>query len=167
MTALEPADVHRLNAALGWLGLNCAADARAELAALAPELAAHPTVLEVRWLLCAHERDWAGALGIARAQLAAAPQESAGWLNQAYALRRVTEGGLPQARQVLLPAAAKFPGEPIITYNLACYACQLAHLDEARDWLRLAVKVGGKDAIKKLALGDDDLKPLWAEIGKM
>ena len=167
MPPLEPADVHRLNAALGWLGLDCPADARAELDALAPALATHPAVLEVRWLLCAHEQDWAAALGIARAQLAAAPNSSAGWLNQAYALRRTADGGLPQARQVLLPAAAKFPAEPIITYNLACYACQLAHLDEARDWFRLAVKVGGKEAFKKLALEDDDLKPLWPEIGKL
>ncbi|MFM2082422.1 MAG: hypothetical protein RL380_1113 [Verrucomicrobiota bacterium] len=167
MTSLEPADVHRLNAALGWLGLDCPADARAELDALAPALAAHPAVLEVRWLLCAHEKDWVAALAIAHAQLAAAPKSSAGWLNQAYALRRTADGGLPQAREILLPAAAKFPGEPIITYNLACYACQLAHLDEARDWFRLAMKVGGKDAFKKLALEDADLKPLWPEIAKL
>jgi predicted Zn-dependent protease len=147
--------------------LNCPADARAEIAALDAALLEHPVALEVRWLICAHEKDWDGALVIARAQLAATPQESAGWLNQAYALRRVSGEGLPQARAALLPAAAKFPGEPIITYNLACYACQLAHLDEARDWFRLAVKVGGRDALKKLALEDDDLKPLWPEITKL
>ena len=167
MPSLEPADLHHLNAAIGWLGLNCPADAHAELAELPPALSAHPSVLEIRWLIFAHEQNWPAALAVARAQLAATPQSSAGWLNQAYALRRTADGGLPQAREVLLPAAAKFPGEPIITFNLACYACQLAHLDEARDWFRLAMKVGGKNALKQLALEDTDLKPLWPEIAKL
>jgi hypothetical protein len=33
-----------------------------------------------------------------------------------------------------------------------------------RDWLKRAVETGGKDVIKKMALEDEDLKPLWAEI---
>ena len=164
MQKLEPSDLHRLNAALGWLGLNCPADARAELDSLAPGLQSHPAVLETRWLVCAHERNWPDALAVARAELAAAPQDSAGWLHQAYALRRTPDGGLRQAREALLPAAEKFPREPVIAYNLACYACQLAQLDEAREWLARAVKIGGKEAIQKTAFSDEDLKPLWPEI---
>lgn len=164
---LEPADIHRLNAAVGWLGLNCPADARAELDAVAPGQQSHPAVLEVRWLLCAHQQNWPDALAVARAELAAAPEDSSGWLHQAYALRRTSDGGLPQAKAALLPAAEKFPKEPVIAYNLACYACQLSELDEARQWLRHATKTGGKKNIKKMALADDDLKPLWPEIGKL
>ena len=33
---LEPSDIHHLNAALGWLGLDNPAEARAELDAIAP-----------------------------------------------------------------------------------------------------------------------------------
>ena len=36
--------------------------------------------------------------------------------------------------------------------------------DEARDWLDRAVKAGGREEIRKLALADNDLQPLWPEI---
>ena len=58
----------------------------------------------------------------------------------------------------------KFPDEAVIAYNLSCYACQLNELDASRVWLKRAIKTGGKDAICKMALEDDDLKPLWPEI---
>jgi len=161
---LETPDVHRLNAALGWLGLNCPADARAELDAITAGQQSHPAVLEARWLLCAHEKTWRDALFVADCELAVAPEDSAGWLHRAYALRRVDGGGLTQAWDALLPAAEKFPTEPIIFYNLSCYACQLNELEMCRDWLKRAVETGGKDVIKKMALEDEDLKPLWAEI---
>jgi Flp pilus assembly protein TadD len=162
---LEPSDIHRLNAALGWLGLDSPADARAELDAIAPARQSHPAVLETRWLVCVHEKNWRGALAVAERELRAAPGESAGWLHRAYALRRVEGGGLAQAWDALLPAAEKFPAEPVIAFNLACYACQRNQLDVSRTWLQRAVKTGGKDAIKKMALEDDDLKPLRSEIG--
>ncbi len=37
-------------------------------------------------------------------------------------------------------------------------------MDEARTWLQRAVKIGGKEKIKQMALVDPDLKPLWEEI---
>ena len=164
MQSLEPSDIHRLNAALGWLGLNAPADARAELEAIASAQQSHPAVLAVRWLLCAHEENWDDALLVAELELNAVPEDSSGWLHRAYALRRVDGGGLVPAWDALLPAAEKFPTEPVIAYNLACYACQLNQLPDARIWLQCAVKIGGQAAIQKMALADDDLKPLWLEI---
>jgi Flp pilus assembly protein TadD len=164
---LEPSDIHRLNAALGWLGLSNPAEARAELDAIAAEYQSHPAVLETRWLVCTQEKNWPDALAVARAEMAAAPDDCSGWLHRAYALRRAAGGGLPQAREALLPAAEKFPREPVVAYNLACYACQLLQLDEAREWFGQAVKVGGAEAVKKMALADDDLKPLWPEIERL
>ena len=164
MQALEPADLHRLNAALGWLGLDAPGDARAELDAIASAQQSHPAVLEARWLLCAHEENWDDALLAAELELNAGPEDSSGWLHRAYALRRVDGGGLAAAWNALRPAAEKFPTEPVIAYNLACYACQLNRLADARTWLQCAVKSGGKDEIKKMALADEDLKPLWEEI---
>jgi Flp pilus assembly protein TadD len=161
---LELSDIHRLNAALGWLGLNAPADARAELDAIASAQQTHPAVLETRWLLCAHEKNWRDALKVAKRELASAPEDSSGWLHRAYALRRVDDGGLAPAWDALLPAAEKFPSEPVIAYNLACYACQLNQPNDARNWLQRAVKIGGKEAIQKMALTDEDLKPLWPEI---
>lgn len=164
MQGLEHSDIHRVNAALGWLGLNSPADARAELDAVAPAQQSHPAVLEVRWLLCAHEGDWREGLAVAERTLSAAPEVPSGWLHRAYALRRVEGGGLVPAQNALLPAAEKFPDDPVIAFNLACYACQLDQLDDARQWLQRAVEIGGKKPIQQMALADDDLKPLWKEI---
>lgn len=164
MSALEPIDFHRVNAAVGWLGLDSPADARAELDAIAPAQQSHPAVLEARWLLCAHEKKWREALYVADCELAVMPEGASGWLHRAYALRRVEGGGVPQAWDALRPAAEKFPEDPVIAFNLSCYACQLKELDTSRVWLRRAMAGGGKEAIKKMALADDDLKPLWPEI---
>jgi predicted Zn-dependent protease len=167
MQPLEPPDSHHLDAAIGWLGLGRADEARAELDLISAPRQQHPAVLDARWMICAHEKCWSEALEVARAELSAAPGRCSGWLHQAYALRRAPGGGLPQAWDALLPAAEKFPREPIVAYNLSCYACQLQQLDVARHWFRQAVKVGGKEAIRKMALADDDLKPLWAEIREL
>ena len=164
MHVFDPSDIHRLNAALGWLGLNSPSEARAELDAIAPAQQSHPAVLEARWLLCAHEKSWQDALVVAVQELATAPDHPSGWLHRAYALRRVDGGGLAQAWDALLPAAEKFPDEAVIAYNLSCYACQMNKLEVSLVWFQRAVKVGGKDTIRKMALEDDDLKPLWVEI---
>jgi hypothetical protein len=74
---------------------------------------------------------------------------------------------VPAAWDALLPAFEKFPGEPIIPYNLACYACQMGKLDDARLWLDRAMKIADKREIKLMALNDEDLKPLRAEIEKL
>jgi predicted Zn-dependent protease len=161
---LGPPDSHHLDAAVGWLGLDCLAEARAELDFISAAQQKHPAVLETRWSLCARAERWADALEIAQTELAAAPDSASGWLHRAYALRRVPGGGLSRAWEALWPATEKFPHEPVIAYNLSCYACQLQQLDSARHWLQQAMKTGGRDAIRKMALADDDLKPLWAEI---
>jgi len=40
----------------------------------------------------------------------------------------------------------------------------MGQLDLAREWLERARKIGGREAIRKMALDDDDLQPLWVEI---
>ena len=167
MQKLDSPDSHHLDAAIGWLGLGCADDARDELGKISPANQNQADVLEVRWTLCAHEKRWDDALNIAELELKSAPGDAGGWLHRAYALRRVDHGGLPQAWDALLPAAEKFPGEPVIAYNLSCYACQMQQLDLARTWLHRAARAGNKEAIRKMALADDDLKPLWTEIKEL
>ena len=164
MHKLEPPDTHHFSATVGWLELGLPAEARAELAQLSPAAQDNPDVLEVRWLVAAEERKWEEGLQIARALLQHAPRRSSGWLHQAYALRRVPDGSVAKAWEALLPASDKFPKEPIIPFNLSCYACQMQQLDTARLWLRRAVTVGGIETIKQMALQDPDLEPLWTEI---
>jgi len=40
-------------------------------------------------------------------------------------------------------------------------------LDAARVWLKRALVIGGRTKIKKMALLDPDLRPLWSEIREM
>ncbi len=164
MPALEPPDIHYVSAALGWLGLRNAAEAENELAHISPGNRQHPDVLEVRWLLCAEQKKWTEGLQVARWLIHAAPERPTGWLHQAYALRRAPGGSVQEAWNALLPVYDKFPREPIIPYNLSCYACQLGRLDAARVWLKRACDIGGKEAMKEQALADADLEPLWDEI---
>jgi len=167
MQHLQPPDSHHFNAALGWLGLGARADAAAELDRISGEHQWHPDVLELRWEILAADKEWGAALEIARKLLTPAPERASGWLNQAYALRRAPEGSLEKAWDALKPAADRFPKVSLIPYNLSCYACQMAQLDEARAWLKRAMQTGGKQRIKKLALSDPDLEPLWQEIRKL
>jgi tetratricopeptide (TPR) repeat protein len=150
--------------AIGWLELGNPAEAKVELDHINPELQSHPDVLELRWAICAEQQDWEEGLRVARSLLQQAPDRSSAWLHQAYALRRVANGGLDQAWASLLPASEKFPKVEMIAYNLSCYACQLNQLDLAREWFRKAVSLGNKKKIRQRALQDKDLQALWDEI---
>ena len=167
MHRLEPPDTHYLSAAIGWLELGLPAEARAELARVTAPMQDHPDVLEARWQVAAEAKQWEEGLQVAQALLHQAPKRASGWLHQAYALRRVPDGGVAKAWEALLPASDKFPKEAVIPYNLSCYACQMKQFDAARLWLRRAVAIGGKERIKRMALQDSDLEPLWAEVASL
>jgi predicted Zn-dependent protease len=166
MRPLLTPDAHHYNAAVGWLELGNRTEARAELDKVSAENLFHPIVLEVRWSLDAEAKDWDSALKTAQAIIKELPDEACGWLHCAYALRRIKSGGVDQAMAFLEPLADRFPDEPVIAFNLACYACQLNRLDVARHWLKRASDVGGEKEIRAMALADDDLKPLWPELKK-
>jgi predicted Zn-dependent protease len=167
MSPLDPPDSHHLLAASGWLELGCASDALAELRSLSPGNLNHPDVLELQWLVQADLKDWSAALETAVRLVEIAPRRPAGWLHRAYALRRVPEGGLQLAWDSLLPACEKFPKEPVIPYNLACYACQMGQLATSRKWLKRALRSDKNDAIRKMAMKDEDLEPLRGEIREL
>ena len=59
----------------------------------------------------------------------------------------------------MLRAQAIHPKVAMIAFNLACYASVTGRMEEAKQRLRLAIDLD-KD-IRKLAIDDDDLKPLW------
>jgi len=164
MQKIEPPDTHALSAALGWLELGNAGEALNELDHISIANQPHPAVLEVRWAVFAELKQWDHALEAANELVRVAPRKAGGWLHRAYALRRAPGGGLPQAWDALLPAAEKFPKQLLVAFNLACYACQMQHLDEARRWLNRASEIGGESKVMEMALADSDLEPLWAEI---
>ena len=78
MAQLQPPDSHHLLAALGWLELGVPAEASGELAKIATALQEHPDVLDVRWNICARQKNWEAALLLAEQLVSVAPGRSSG-----------------------------------------------------------------------------------------
>jgi tetratricopeptide (TPR) repeat protein len=168
MSAIEPPDGFYVAAAVGWLELGNASEARLELARINPGLMEHPEVLEVRWQVAAAGPDWEAALDVAEKMIQVKPEKDMGWLHRAYALRRVKGGSIERAWAALRPAFELFPKTWLVAYNLACYAVQLGRLDEGWDWLNKAVESAGEaERVCEMALADSDLEPLWERIRGM
>ena len=166
MKPLEPPDSHHLSAAIGWLGLGNVVEAGAELEKIAPQFRSHPDVLVVQFDIHAAAGKWDAAAEIAGTLTRLEPGQPGAWISLAYATRRKTGGGIPQARAILIQALRTFPKETIIAYNLACYDCQLGDLDAAKAWLDKACTLGDVHRVKHMAQQDPDLEPLWPDIGK-
>jgi Flp pilus assembly protein TadD len=158
VNGLDFPDRHLAMAAEGWLDLRNPDEAARELERISPAGRRHPTVLEVRWRVCAGRRQWPEALEVARELTRVAPEQPEGWIHQSYSLHELRR--TDEAWTALLQVADRFPDESIIPYNLACYACQRGDLDVARQWLREAVRLRSKEEIQALASGDPDLAPI-------
>jgi predicted Zn-dependent protease len=165
MKPLELHDQRHLDAAQGWFELGNCVEATEELEQITPEMRGHPSVLEVRFHIYAAAKKWEYAAEIARAIAEFAPDNPFGFIHQAYSLHELKR--TQEAWNVLLPVVDKFPKEYVIRYNLACYACQLGNLKEARAWLKKASDLAGTKQIELMALEDADLKPIWKEIGQI
>ena len=161
LAQLQHPDPMHLEAAAGWIQLGDYNSANDELEKIRAEWRAHPDVLDLRWLIYAHNKQWDACLDIASAIVKIASNRVWGWVHKAYSLRRATGGGIEKAKPVLLEAAKLFPDDDIIQYNLACYCAQLGQLDAAQEHLDKSYELGDAKQIKLMALDDDDLKPLW------
>jgi predicted Zn-dependent protease len=162
MRELTSPDNHHLNAVMGWLELGNTDEARAELQRISPANRDHPYILEAEWRIHAEAKNWPQALAAARKLIEVAPDSPSGWINQSFSLHEMKR--TQEAWNQLCPVAEKFSSVSTIAYNLACYACQLGNLTDAREWLRKAIGIRGKEDIKQLAQADPDLRPLWEEI---
>lgn len=140
-------------------------EARRELEQLSPGARQHPDVLEVAWNIESLAREWKTAVALASELVKRHPDRPSGWIHRSFSLHELKR--TQEAWDCLLPAATRFPDESIIPYNLACYACQLGDLDQALRWLNKAMRLGGQEAIKKMALADKDLEPLWPQIQEL
>jgi tetratricopeptide (TPR) repeat protein len=89
------------------------------------------------------------------------PGTAGWWISLAYALRR-TES-IEKAEAILLRAQAIHPEVAMIAFNLACYASVTGRMEEAKARLRPAVELDRN--VRRLAVDDDDLRPLWDWIG--
>ncbi len=158
-------DRRHYEAATGWLMLGDAPSALAELNQLSAASRANLEVLQLEWGIHAERLDWAAATATAQHLTEAAPDCAFGWIHRAYALRRMPGGGVSRAWEVLQPALERFPKSQIIAYNLACYAAQMDRLDQAWALFQRALAVTPKlGHLLRMALSDEDLKPLWPRI---
>ena len=126
-----------LDYALGYLGLNLFAEARAELALIKSTDRKTPGVLAVEIELAMAKSAWSRVITLAAKVTRAAPSLERPWIAWAYALREKQAVG--DALDVLLcgEKAIEDPS-PLVDYNLACYYCLLDDLPEARRRLKRA-----------------------------
>ena len=119
----------------------------------------HPHFLLVEWEIHTRAGQWHLACAVAEALIAALPEEPIGWIYRSFSLQQL--GYLREARMHLLVAAKTFPTDWRISYNLACYSCQLGDRAGAWNWLDESIRRGDADVIKSLALNEPSFKPLW------
>jgi tetratricopeptide (TPR) repeat protein len=155
-----PQDLQRLKAAQGWIELGAWDVPNDELENITPQLRAHPDVLKVRFNIYLMGKHFELATAAADGLVKMLPEDSEGWIHRSYALHEM--GRTAEAQEKLRPAAEKFPDNWLVQYNMACYACQLGEIEEARAFLARAIEWGDADKVKLMALDDSDLAPLFA-----
>jgi len=148
---------HQLRAAQGYLELGDPDSAWEELELIPAEDRAHPIVLRMRGYIYRDKGKWMEMAEIARHLTQIETQEPEHWTNRAWAERRHI--GLKTAEETLRLARELFPKEPLIHYNLACYAAQLGRIDDAKALLAAAIKLD--PVFKEMALEDEDLAGIW------
>ena len=161
LSDLPDDDRYRAQKCDGFLDLHMPGRARSEWEQLSPGARRHPIgqALELRLLMV--EKNWTAARALAEQFHAGQPDDPSSWIQLAYATRRAE--GLNAAEDILREARPRFPKEPVVVYNLACYACQAGRLDEARSLLAEAARLDPQSLA--MAAEDDDLQALWPELG--
>jgi tetratricopeptide (TPR) repeat protein len=165
LKGLSHSDGLHLRAAEGWLELGNWLEANEELERITPTMRVHPAVLQLRWEIYAKAGKWEMAVEIGRALSEMLPENSWGFIHYAFALHELKR--TKEAWGVLIPVVDKFTDEFRISYNLACYCCQLEELKDALKWIEKAFAVAGKEDIRLMALEDPDLELLWKQIGQI
>ena len=164
MSTFKPADQHHLRAAEGWLELGNPDEARAELEQIPDCQQDHPDVLEVSWLLLAHEQNWPACVKAANLLVQHAPERPGGWIHRSFALHELER--TEEAFDLLYHVRGSFPDQWVIPYNLACYLAQMGRIHEAAEELASALEVDS-NAVKNAASVDPDLEPLRAQLEKL
>jgi len=146
-----------LTAAIGYLELGMFQDAWDSLEDIHAEERHLPAVMQVRLEIYRCLEKYEGMATVAEHLTKVFPNDAQNWISLAYAQRRYIN--LQTAEKTLLAAQERFPQEATIPFNLACYACQLGRIEEAKE--KLAKAIAMEPAFKKTALEDEDLKPIW------
>lgn len=165
MKSLPQTDALHLQAAEGWLELGNHLEANEELEKIPARNRVHPDFLDMRWRIYAAAKHWEMCLEIAEALTDIAPNRMSGWLHLASTLHSMDQS--EDACQCLVDSVDLFSDNALFLYNIACYSCQAGLLQDAVIWLEEVFKFDEKGELKKLALQDPMLEPLWKRIGEV
>jgi tetratricopeptide (TPR) repeat protein len=154
---LEPPDKQCFEVACGYAELGMYLDADSELEKIDPFLRAAPEILALRIEIYRGLEKWELMAELSMRLMGFHLDDPQWPVSLAYATRRATS--IEAAKEILLNAEPKFPAEAVIKYNLACYCCQLGEIENAKNYLKKALKLDLN--WRMAALEDEDLKPLW------
>ena len=149
-------DFKRAECAVGYANLGMVNDALDELDHLSPSMAADGGVMEFRLRLLERVQRWADAAALAAKLASSHPNEARWFVAWAFAKRR--SDSLETASKILSEAASLHPKDPLIQFNLGCYAAQRGDLTTAHRHVRRAIELDHD--LEKLAHEDPDLEPL-------
>jgi tetratricopeptide (TPR) repeat protein len=149
-------DQHR-SYALGYLALDMAAQARAELAFLKPDDFHALDSLSLRVDIGMALKEWTLVVDDGREYAERRPRDEKGWICWAYALRELQR--VRDAHGVLI-RAEPLHGKScaVLHYNLGCYHCLLGDKVEARRRLEIAFLMS--PSLQEDAKNDPDLESL-------
>jgi hypothetical protein len=156
------ATLRRLQYAQGYLTLGLTAEAAVELEGISPPDRETPEVMDAGMHLLYIGEKWQPLFDLSGACTARFPQRLEGWINLAFAARRLK--GVAWAKALLLKVEPTFGStHALVPYNLACYHCLLGEMTDARRRLSVAFQLD--PSLRKIAADDEDLKALRAELG--
>jgi tetratricopeptide (TPR) repeat protein len=157
--SLDYPDLFFFRAAEGWFELGNFVESAAELDRIRLKWRTHFDVLHLRWRLLAHAQQWDRCLVVGRALTDGYPNNARSWLTLAETYYLM--GDIRKAYRVAAANAVEFPECWHLLYDTACYACLLGKFDEAKQFFQLAMRVGDAKTIRRRALEDPNLEPLW------
>jgi len=153
-----------LEYASGYLALGLLDEASDELEMIEGDDRMSADVMRLRVDLYHQAKQWDLLLAVARALARLVPEDEQGWISWAFALRELNR--VSEAQEVLLKAEPKHgPSSAVLHYNLACYACLLGNMEEAKSRLSTACKMDAESKVD--ALDDPDLKAMWDDIANL
>jgi Flp pilus assembly protein TadD len=149
-------DFRHAECAVGYANLGMVNDALDELEHLSPSMAADGGVMEFKLRLLERGQKWSDAASLAAKLASSHPNEARWFVAWAFAKRR--SDSIETASKILSEAASLHPKDPLIQFNLGCYAAQRGDLNAAQTHVRRAIELNHD--LEKLAHEDPDLEPL-------
>ena len=141
----------------GYLELGMFDAAGQSIEQIEPEDKTRTEVLYAAVVAYLAAKNWEKAVASAADLVKARPKNPTHWVILAYAASHV--GSVEQAETVLLKARMWHPRNALIVFKLACCASLAGHIEEAK--LRLQDAIDLNSRVRRLALEDEDLRPLW------